>query len=284
MVVKYRIKNWEKFQHYKDRNPPWIKLHVETLSSADWVTLADASKLLMVVCMILASKEQGVFVGDLDYIRRVAYLDKRPDLTPLIKCGFIEEVLADASASKQPQADVRPEKEAEAEKEKKETPIAPKGASRPDGFDRWYLGTDVEGYAGYPHKVAVDAAIRAWEKRRKAGTLPGVEVLIAATRAYVARKPADVAWANPATWLNGGRWQDEPALLQAVMPIAPAPKIRTDDEWTAVILQFLKTGNWPPTGYGTQPGFSGCMVPKHLIAKFNLDGMTPPNGCNRLAS
>jgi len=22
-----RVKNWGKFQHYKDRNPPWIKLH-----------------------------------------------------------------------------------------------------------------------------------------------------------------------------------------------------------------------------------------------------------------
>lgn len=281
MGVKYRIKNWEKYQHYKDRNPPWIKLHVETLSSADWVTLADASKLLMIVCMILASKENGVFVGDLDYIKRVAYLDKRPDLTPLIKCGFIEEVLADASASKQKQADVRPEKEAEAEKEKKDTPVVPKGTSRPEGFNRWYLGEGVEGYSGYPHKVAVDGAIRAWEKRRKAGTLPSVDVLIAATKAYIARKPERIDWANPATWLNGGRWQDEPALI----PNSPAEaaKSRTDDDWLPIVQRYVSTRTWPATGWGPEPGYAGCEVPAHLVVKFKLDGLDIPPFMRRTA-
>ena len=105
----YRIKNWAKFQHYKDRNPPWIKLHVEILQSEDWVTLADASRLLAIVCMIVAAKDNGVIPGNLDYIKRVAYLDKRPNLKPLIDCGFLEIVQADASAV---QADARPEKEA----------------------------------------------------------------------------------------------------------------------------------------------------------------------------
>ena len=29
--MTYRVKNWSKFQHYKNRNPPWIRLHVEIL-------------------------------------------------------------------------------------------------------------------------------------------------------------------------------------------------------------------------------------------------------------
>ena len=33
----FTVRNWRKFQHYTDRNPPWIKLHFEMLSSADWV-------------------------------------------------------------------------------------------------------------------------------------------------------------------------------------------------------------------------------------------------------
>ena len=115
MPTHYRIKNWSKFQHYSKRNPPWIKLHVEILSSPDWVMLADASKLLAVVCMVIAAKENGVFPNNLDYIKRVAYLDRRPNLTPLIDCGFIVETLAPASISKQKQATARPEKEKEAE-------------------------------------------------------------------------------------------------------------------------------------------------------------------------
>ena len=26
-----RVRNWERYQHYKERNPPWIKLYVELL-------------------------------------------------------------------------------------------------------------------------------------------------------------------------------------------------------------------------------------------------------------
>lgn len=109
--MRCRIRNWAKYQHYKDRNPPWIKLHVEILQSEDWVTLDDASKLLAIVCMVVAAKGNGEFNGNPDYLKRVAYLDKRPNLKPLIDCGFLEEVLADASESKPPHTNVRPEKE-----------------------------------------------------------------------------------------------------------------------------------------------------------------------------
>jgi len=98
--VKYRIKNWAEFQHYKDRNPPWIKLHVGILSSQDWVTLDDKSRVLAIACMVLASKTGGEIDGSpagLTYLRRAAYLNSKPDLKPLVECGFLE-VLADASA------------------------------------------------------------------------------------------------------------------------------------------------------------------------------------------
>jgi len=55
-VKCFRVRNWEQFQHYKDRNPPWIKLHFALLASEDWVTLDDASKLLAVVCMLIMGK------------------------------------------------------------------------------------------------------------------------------------------------------------------------------------------------------------------------------------
>ena len=30
--------NWDKFQHYKDRDPVWIKLHPELLDNDDYLT------------------------------------------------------------------------------------------------------------------------------------------------------------------------------------------------------------------------------------------------------
>lgn len=127
----FRIRNWSKFQHYKDRNPPWIKLHCEIFGSEDWVMLDDASKLLAIVCMVIAAKHDGEVPNNPDYIRRVAYLNAKPDLSPLLECGFLENVQAVASARKQEQAIVRPEKETEAEAQDRDRVPLAKANGRP---------------------------------------------------------------------------------------------------------------------------------------------------------
>ena len=110
--MKLRVKNWRTFQHYKDRNPPWIKLHFALLSSADWVTLDDASRVLAIACMLVASKNEGEIDGSArgcEYLKRVAYLNSTPNFKPLIECGFLEC----ASECEQMLADARPETETE---------------------------------------------------------------------------------------------------------------------------------------------------------------------------
>lgn len=88
----YTIKNWAEFQHYKNRNPPWVKLHWNLLTSMDWLALDDASRVLAIACMLVASRNGGQIQGDLaglKYLERVAHLNTPPDLTPLIQCGFL---------------------------------------------------------------------------------------------------------------------------------------------------------------------------------------------------
>lgn len=109
--MKYLVKNWDHFQHYRDRNPPWIKLHFDILASADWVTLDDTSRVLAIACMLIASRSKenrGEIDGSdagLAYLKRVAYLNKTPNLKPLILSGFLvpasecKQMLADASLS-----------------------------------------------------------------------------------------------------------------------------------------------------------------------------------------
>lgn len=129
--MKYKVKNWREFQHYKDRNPPWIKLHFALLSSSDWVVLADASRVLAVACMLVASKNEGVIDGSargLEYLKRVAYLNSEPDLNPLIECGFLEcasDLQADASKTLAV---------ARTETEKKAITRAPRKTSIPKDF------------------------------------------------------------------------------------------------------------------------------------------------------
>lgn len=88
----YEIKNWAEYQHYKDRNPPWVKLHWNLLTSMDWMVLDDASRVLAVACMLVASRNGGQIRADLEglkYLEKVAHLNTPPDLTPLIECGFL---------------------------------------------------------------------------------------------------------------------------------------------------------------------------------------------------
>jgi len=148
-MTHYRIKNWERFQHYKNRNPPWIKLHMEMLGSEDWVMLDDASKLLMVVCMMLAARADGVLKAETAYIRRVAYLRSSPNLKPLVECGFLVP-LADASTL---QADACPEKEKEKEAEKENTLSA-----SPTDFELFWQA--------YPREknMSKKRALAAWKK------------------------------------------------------------------------------------------------------------------------
>jgi hypothetical protein len=51
----FKVKNWKTCQHYKKRNPPWIKLHRSTLDDLDFLKLPVASKALAPYLWLLAS-------------------------------------------------------------------------------------------------------------------------------------------------------------------------------------------------------------------------------------
>ena len=85
----FTVRNWRKYQHYTDRNPPWIKLHFEILSSPDWVMLADESRVLLVACMLIASRNEGRVPNNPEYIKRLCYM-KKVAFKPLIDIGFLE--------------------------------------------------------------------------------------------------------------------------------------------------------------------------------------------------
>lgn len=219
---QYRIRNWAKFQHYKERNPPWIKLHAEIFASEDWVTLADDSKLLAIVCMIVAAKHDGCVPDNPEYIKRVAYLKKVPNLKPLIDCGFLENLQADASDCKQEQATARPEKEAEQSRDRAETELRPRALRAEFEKDFWPL---------YPKKVAKGAAFKAWPKARRVAECA---VIVAGTVRFAAsRVGQDPQYTpNPATWLNAEQWADE-----APQGVSDVPKLRLISSETEALEQ-----------------------------------------------
>jgi hypothetical protein len=54
-----KIKNWSKFQHFKDRRPPWIKLYRDLLDDMEWHTLDPVASKVLVSLWLIASEDEN---------------------------------------------------------------------------------------------------------------------------------------------------------------------------------------------------------------------------------
>lgn len=112
-------KNWDSFQHYKDRSPAWIKLHRGLLDDYEFSCLPLASRALAPLLWLLASEyEGGKITASLDALAfrlRMKARDLEDALKPLIGGGFF---IDDSNVLAQCKRDACLEKERETEKEK----------------------------------------------------------------------------------------------------------------------------------------------------------------------
>ncbi len=82
------VKNWDTFQHYAKRNPPWIKFHRAVLDDYAFCALADTAKAHLMLLWLYASQNNGLVPND------PAFLEKKlscqnMDLDGLVKAGFL---------------------------------------------------------------------------------------------------------------------------------------------------------------------------------------------------
>src|ERR1035437_8598213 len=54
-----RIKGWERFQHFKDRKPPWIKLYRDILDDLQWHELSGDDAKMLVMLWLIGSENDG---------------------------------------------------------------------------------------------------------------------------------------------------------------------------------------------------------------------------------
>lgn len=100
-----RIRNWEKFQHYKKRNPPWIRLYRDLVDNPEWRQTSDSAARLLVELWLLASETDpgGRIPFDINLLawrtgRASTDASKiRADLKELDTQGFIVLPSTDAS-------------------------------------------------------------------------------------------------------------------------------------------------------------------------------------------
>ena len=133
----YRVKNWESFQHYKHRSPPWIKLHKQILDDMEFQCLPDASRALaMCIWLIASESSDGTFDGT---PKKLAFRVRQSEswiekaLKPLESEGFIVVVQVASKPLAKHLQDATTEKSREEKSrdrvEKSNTPLA---CIRPD--------------------------------------------------------------------------------------------------------------------------------------------------------
>jgi len=64
-----KIKNWAKFQHFKDRRPPWVKLYRDILDDIEWHELDPQAAKVLVMLWLIASEDDG----NLPDIKKLAF-------------------------------------------------------------------------------------------------------------------------------------------------------------------------------------------------------------------
>ena len=201
-ATKYiRIKNWEEYQHYKDRHSPWFKMYGNLTSTHWWVMGNDASKLLAVCTMILAHRTDNKIPYDLAFIKRFAHLEQDPDFAPLVSANFLE--INEEPASK---------------------PLAKRKQSAPRGEERREEEKEDERFAQfwnlYPKKKAKGDAEKAWVKAHINGDFEKVlEAIRQQSQSADWLKEGGQFIPYPASWINQKRWLDEVSVSDSPLGI-----------------------------------------------------------------
>ncbi len=130
------MKNWTKFQHYKNRRPPWIKLYNSLLDDYAFTRLSDASKAHLICIWLLAARLDNKIPNDADWIAKQIGAWEFVDIQALIGAGFIEldgEMLAIREQPAMSETETEVETKTETETEKTDKSPAPPKASGGSG-------------------------------------------------------------------------------------------------------------------------------------------------------
>jgi hypothetical protein len=187
-----KVKNWTEFQHYKDRNPPWIKLHRALLDDYEFSCLQDASKAHLMLIWLFASQKNGLIPDDPAFLKKKLGLEKEPNLKLLEDHGLL---IAEQDASKS--LDDSKQSAPLEEKRTKAIDIAPSGA-----FLRFW--------ASWPKHHRKESQGKCWEVWRKGDFDEGADSILSHVEALKSG-----SWLEdngkyipaPLVYLNQKRWE-----------------------------------------------------------------------------
>lgn len=113
-----------------------------------------------------------------------------------------------------------------------------------DAFDQFWQA--------YPHRVGKSAVSRWWGWNFPSADF-SFEDLMSAVRRYSEHKPPDRQWCNPLTWLQDGRWADEPDTTPIRKTDGPTPAEQRSAPLRAATKRFLGRVNAAGDGAANEP-------------------------------
>lgn len=191
-----KIKNWAKFQHFKDRRPPWVKLYRDILDDVEWFELDPKLAKILVMLWLIASEEQDGILPDAKKLAfRLRLSEKEINSAIIGLSHWLEHSDIDGISSGY--QDDLPETETEKEKEEREK--------------KEKLALDVklgfvEFWKCYPKKIAKPNAEKAWMKIAPDVDLTKRIIHAISAQKLIEREEQFIPY--PASWLNARRWED----------------------------------------------------------------------------
>ena len=134
----YRIKGWNKFQHFKDRRPPWIKLYRDILDDIEWHELDPVAAKSLVMLWLIASENDGSLPDTKILAFRLRVTETQIKSTISKLSHWVEQDDINPISERYQDDPLEREEEAETDirdREEKKTRVA-RAFSRPDDVDQ----------------------------------------------------------------------------------------------------------------------------------------------------
>ncbi len=134
---RYKIKNWRKFQHFKDRKPPWIKLYRDILDDIRWHELDPFGAKNLIMLWLIASEYGGTLPEAKTLCFRLRLNPNQLESVFYKLSHWIEPIDTAEISTRHQEATPETERETETELETEAEAASPpkRGTQLPDDFE-----------------------------------------------------------------------------------------------------------------------------------------------------
>ena len=215
MTAAFRIRNWSKFQHFKDRRPPWVKLYRDILDDIDWHELDPMAAKVLVMLWLIASEDDGNLPDKKQLAFRLRITMKQLDTVLEQLSKWVESVAVSNSSATDKNCSSMISSCYQTDAPETETETEKSTSAKAEAFaDFW---------DSYPKKRNKGDSEKAW-KRLKPDADMSARILAAVEVAKLCddwRKDGGKYIPYPASWLNAKGWEDDHGQPDTRSPTRP---------------------------------------------------------------